>query len=157
MPASSNRLALRRARVAVLAPSTVVTVTIEGGGYPEVHFHAGGQGFWVARMAAALGAEVALATVLGGESGALLRVLLGFEPITVHAVCGVSDNGVYVHDRRSGARELVVRVPAPHLRRHEADELYGIALGDALEARVACLTGPEHDGVLNPDLYARIA
>ncbi len=39
---------------------------------PEVHVHAGGQGFWVARMAAKLGAEVALCCALGGEPGRVL-------------------------------------------------------------------------------------
>lgn len=40
-------------RVAVFAPSPLLTVTIEAGAErPEVHLHAGGQGFWVARLAA---------------------------------------------------------------------------------------------------------
>ena len=147
-----------RPRVSVLAPSTLVTVTIEdGGAFPEVHFHAGGQGFWVARMAGALGADVAFATALGGESGAVLDVLLESEPIAVHAIRCAADNGVYVHDRRGGERSVLARVPAPRLRRHEADELYGVALADGLESHVACLTGPEHAGVLNPRVYARIA
>jgi 1-phosphofructokinase len=144
-------------RIAVLAPSVLVTVTIEDGGeHPEVHFHAGGQGFWVARMAAALGARVELATALGGEPGRVLRSLLDIEGIALHAVASTSDNGVYVHDRRSGVREPIVRVPAPRLRRHELDALYGVALGDALEAGVACLTGPEHDDVLDPVVYTRL-
>ena len=145
-------------QVAVLAPSMLVTVTIEGGGaHPEVHLHAGGQGFWVARMAAALGARVALATALGGEPGAVLRSLLDIEGVALHAVASTGDNGVYVHDRRSGVREPIAHVPAPRLRRHELDALYGIALGDALEAGVACLTGPEHDDVLDPQVYERLA
>jgi 1-phosphofructokinase len=145
-------------QVAVLAPSMLVTVTIEdGGAWPEVHFHAGGQGFWVARMAAALGARVALATALGGESGGVLRSLLDVEQVALHAVASAGDNGVYVHDRRSGVRVPIAHVPAPRLRRHELDALYGMALGDALEAGVACLTGPEHDDVLDPEVYARLA
>lgn len=108
----------------MLAPSTLVTVTIEAGGeFPEVHFHAGGQGFWVARMGGALGAGVALSTALGGESGKLLEVLLEADGVAVHAVRSAADNGVCVHDRRGGARMAVARVPAPHLRRHEIDEL----------------------------------
>ena len=38
-----------------------------------------------------------------------------------------------------------------------ADELYGVALADALECGVACLTGPEHPGVIDPRFYARLA
>ena len=41
---------------------------------PEVHLHAGGQGFWVARLAATLGAEVRLCCALGGEPGRVLKV-----------------------------------------------------------------------------------
>ena len=145
-------------QVAVLAPSMLVTVTIEdGGAHPEVHLHAGGQGFWVARMAAALGARVALATALGGEPGAVLRSLLHIEGIALHAVTSAGDNGVYVHDRRSGVRVPIAHAPAPRLRRHELDALYGVAVGDALEADVVCLTGPEHDDVLDPEVYTRLA
>ena len=136
----------------------LLTVTIEAAGaHPEVHFHAGGQGFWVARMAAALDAQVVLATALGGEPGTLLRAVLEADDVALHAVASAGDNGVYVHDRRSGVRVPIVHVPAPRLRRHELDALYGVALGDALEAGVACLTGPEHDDVLDPEVYTRLA
>ncbi len=56
------------ARVAAFAPAPILTVTIDpGSDRPEVHLHSGGQGFWVARMATNLGAEVALCCSLGGE------------------------------------------------------------------------------------------
>jgi 1-phosphofructokinase len=145
-------------RIAVFAPSALVTVTIEdGGSHPEVHFHAGGQGVWVAHMAAALGAEVALATVIGGESGELLANLLQARGVGIHAVHSATDNGVYVHDRRSGKRIVLAQVLAPHLARHELDELYGIAVADALDCGVLCLTGPQHRRVLAPSVYARLA
>jgi 1-phosphofructokinase len=145
-------------RIAVFAPSPLVTVTIEdGGNHPEVHFHAGGQGVWVAHMAAALGAEVALATVIGGESGELLSNLLQARGVGIHAVHSAADNGVYVHDRRSGKRIVLAQVLAPHLTRHELDELYGIAVADALDCGVLCLTGPQHRRVLAPSVYARLA
>jgi 1-phosphofructokinase len=145
-------------RIAVFAPSALVTVTIEEGmEHPEVHFHAGGQGVWVAHMAGSLGTEVALSTVLGGESGRLLSVLLQADGVRVHAVAGGSDNGVYVHDRRSGKRLRVAQVPAPALTRHELDELYGVALTDGLECGIACLTAPQHAAVLEPSIYTRLA
>ena len=145
-------------RIAVFAPSALVTVTVEDGGeQPQIHFHAGGQGVWVAHMAGELGAEVALATVLGGESGELLSVLLQSDGVTVHAVAGSRPNGVYVHDRRSGKRTAVAQVPAPRLPRHEVDELYGIALTDGLDCGLACLTAPQHPGVVDAALYARLA
>ena len=42
----------------------------------RVHFHAGGQGVWVARQAGELGAEPILCGFVGGEAGTLLRPLL---------------------------------------------------------------------------------
>jgi hypothetical protein len=46
-------------RITVFAPSPVLTITIESGvARDEVHLHAGGQGFWVAQLAATLGASV---------------------------------------------------------------------------------------------------
>lgn len=144
--------------IAVFAPSTLATVTIEdGGAQPEIHFHAGGQGVWVAHMAAELGAEVSLSTVLGGESGRLLSGLLEAEHVTVHAVHGSTANGVYVHDRRRGKRVVVAQTAAPRLQRHELDELYGIALTEGLRRGVACLTGPQRPGVLEPSVYARLS
>ena len=144
-------------RIAVFAPTALVTVTIEdGGGHPAVHFHAGGQGVWVAHMAAALGADVALSTAVGGESGELLSVLLQSPGVRVHAVRAGAPNGVYVHDRRSGKRIRVAQVPAPRLERHEVDELYGVALTDGLECDVACLTAPQHPGALEPTFYTRL-
>lgn len=145
-------------RIAVFAPTALVTVTIEDGGeHPEVHFHAGGQGVWVAHMAGALGADVALSTILGGEPGTLLSALLQAAGVQVHAVKAAAANGVYVHDRRSGKRTSVAQVPAPRLQRHELDELYGVALTDGLDSGVACLTGPQHPDVLDPSLYTRLA
>jgi 1-phosphofructokinase len=144
--------------VAVFAPSPLVTVTIEAGDvWPEVHFHAGGQGVWVARLAGALGAEVRLCTVLGGESGQLLSALLATPGVEVLAAPGHRSNGSYVHDRRSGHRVVVAEVPAPRLHRHEMDDLYGIALTRGMDCGVMCLTGPQHARVIEPDLYRRLA
>jgi 1-phosphofructokinase len=63
--------------VSVFALSPLVTVTVEGDDRaPEIHFHAGGQCVWVARLAASLGARVPVATTLGGESGRVLSEAL---------------------------------------------------------------------------------
>ena len=64
--------------MAVFAPHPLLTVTLEreGAEREQVHFHAGGQGVWVARMAACLGAEPVLCGFMGGESGELLGGLL---------------------------------------------------------------------------------
>jgi 1-phosphofructokinase len=147
-------------RLAVFAPSPIVTVTVErsGGGDPEIHFHPGGQGFWVARMAARLGARVILCASIGGESGRVLRALLDDEEgIELRTVASRRANGAYVHERRNGRRTVVAAVPSPTLTRHEQDELFGVAVTAGIESGVMLLTGVEHDEVVPGDVYRRLA
>ncbi len=143
----------------VFAPSPLLTVTVEAAGTPgqEIHLHAGGQGFWVARMAALLGAEVSLCCALGGESGAVLRALIARENVELLSVDCASSNGVYIHARRGGVREQLARTSCKGLSRHEADELYGLALSAALDANVALLTGVDPPNILDSEIYRRLA
>ena len=145
------------ARVAVFASSPILTVTIERGfARPEVHLHPGGQGFWVARMATNLGAEVALCCSLGGEPGQVLVGLIESQPLVLKTADAGTPNGVYVHDRRSGERVEIVSVDSRQLDRRAADELYGIALSAGIDADVTLVTGCRPDDVIDPDLYRRL-
>jgi len=143
----------------VFAPSPLLTITVEAADTleQEIHLHAGGQGFWVARMAALLGAEVALCCALGGESGAVLRGLIARENVELSSVECAASNGVYIHARRDGEREQLARTDSKRLSRHEADELYGLALSAALDAGVALLTGVDPPTVLDSEIYRRLA
>jgi 1-phosphofructokinase len=156
-PSKPLQLPLEPRSVAVFAPSPVLTVTIEAGVEdPEIHLHAGGQGVWVARMAAHLGAEVSLCVPLGGETGQVLKSLLAADRITVLAVEVGGANGAYVHDRRQGRRDEIAKTSSSELHRHELDDLYGVALTAGLEAGAMLLTGPRHEGVLPPETYERL-
>jgi 1-phosphofructokinase len=144
-------------RIAVFAPSPLLTVTIEpGSDRPEVHIHAGGQGFWVARLAATLGAEVVLCCALGGEPGRVLRGLIEAQSLTLRAANARVPNGVYIHDRRSGSRVEVVSVDSRPLARHAADELYGIALAAGLDADLTLITGCQPTDLVGADVYRRL-
>ncbi len=146
------------ARVAVLAPSPILTVTLEHQrSEPELHLHPGGQGFWVARMARELGAAVAFCAPLGGEVGAVLRALIERERLELCAVETSGSNGAYVHDRRDDTVADVGETASPRLARHEIDALYTTMLSASLEADLAVLTGPRGDDVLDPDFYRRLA
>jgi 1-phosphofructokinase len=146
-----------RGRIAVFAPSPLLTITIEpGADRPEVHLHAGGQGVWVARLAATLGAEVTLCCALGGEPGRVLRGLIEAEAVKLRAAAGGTPNGVYIHDRRGGERAEVVSVDSRQLERHATDELYGIALGAGLDADVTMVTGCRPPDIIGADLYRRL-
>lgn len=144
-------------RLAVLAPSPILTVTIERQGEEdELHLHAGGQGLWVARMARLLGVEVAFCAPLGGEVGTVLRTLIGREQLDLRATETPGSNGAYVHDRREREAVEVANTPSPRLTRHEVDGLYSTTVTAALEAGLAVLTGPREDYVLNPAFYERL-
>ena len=150
------------ARVCVFAPSPLLTVTIECAAgedeRDEVHVHAGGQGFWIARLAAVLGADVVVCATFGGETGGVVRTLIDEDDLTVRAIETSAGNGVYVHDRRTGQREELAFMPPAPLTRHEVDELYGIALVEGLEAAVTVLGGPAPDEPVVPsDVYRRLA
>ncbi len=146
----------RAGSLTVFAPSPVLTITIEPGpARPAIHLHAGGQGFWVARLAATLGCGVTLCCALGGEPGRVLRTLIEAEPITLRPAAAGTPNGAYIHDRRSGHRIEVVTVDSAPLGRHAADELYGIALGAGLDADLTLLTGCQPADVVDADRRSR--
>jgi 1-phosphofructokinase len=128
--------------VVVFAPSPQVTVTVEQvEGAPDLHLHAGGQGFWQARMISALGSPVTLCCALGGETGRVLRHLMDVSGVEVRAREVSARNGAYVHDRRDGDREPLVEMAPDKLSRHELDDLYELTVVAALEAGVAVLSG----------------
>lgn len=146
-------------RIAVLAPSPVLTVTIEPADEQgaEIHYHAGGQGVWVARMAGLLGAKVILCVALAGEAGQILRGLLPSEEIEVRGVAAHGRSGSYIHDRRGGQRLVVAAADGPRLLRHETDDLYGVGLAAGLDADLTMLTGPQPPSAVSAEFYRRLA
>lgn len=149
----------RRPAVTVFSPSPLLTITIEQGAddLPEIHVHAGGQGFWVARMVARLEVPVTLCAPFGNDTGRVLRTLVDSEGVTVRAIAVQAANGAYVHDRRSGERVVVAETPGGELHRHEVDDLYDATLVAGLDTGVVVLTGPAQPGIVPVELYRRLA
>jgi 1-phosphofructokinase len=145
--------------VAVFAPVTLLTITVErdAGGEEELHVHAGGQGVWQARMATTLDASAVLCTPLGGESGLVLGPLLAAEGIELAGVEMASANPSWVQDRRKGDRTMWWESPPFALGRHEVDELFSATLAQAL-TRGVCVVAGTHEGVgaLDPEIYRRL-
>jgi 1-phosphofructokinase len=141
--------------IAVVAPSPILTVTVEPDG--DIHLHAGGQGFWVARLAARLGPEVTLCAAFGGETGTVLRPLIAAEAIKIWEIATDARNGAYIHDRRSGARRVVAQTRGTSLSRHTVDDLYGAAFATGMRAAVTVLTGTDPAGLVPSGFYSRIA
>lgn len=125
-------------------------------GEPDVHLHAGGQGFWQSRMIAALGVEAVVCAAFGGETGRVLRTLLEGEHVDLRARDVAARHGAYVHDRRDGSRSEMVEMPPDALSRHELDDLYELALVEGIRAGTAVLSGPSDDRVLPHDTYYRL-
>jgi 1-phosphofructokinase len=76
-------------KVAIFSPNPMVSIAIErfsADGGDDIHVHPAGQGVWVARMAAELGAEVVLCGFIGGEVGTVLRPLLEQMPVELRLV-----------------------------------------------------------------------
>ena len=145
--------------IVVFDPSPIVTVTIEVApdGKDEVHLHAGGQGFWVARMAHSLGAQARLCTSLGGPDGPVLRELMERDGVAVFESGPGSHNGVRVVDRRSGDRHVLAEVPPSGLTRHVLDRLYSVTIAEALKADIVVLAGPRAPDVVPEEIYRRLA
>lgn len=144
--------------VVVFAPSPILSVTVEEQhGDPEIHVHAGGQGIWQARMLRALGAEVTLCSALAGETGNLLRHLIGEEGIDLIAVDAAAHNGAYIHDRRGGERESIAEAGGDRISRHDFDELYGLTLKAGMDAGTVILSGAVREDIVPADVYRRLA
>jgi 1-phosphofructokinase len=145
--------------VTVLACAVTLMVGVEhpdGEAPGEVHLHAGGQAFWVARMAARLGARVTMVGPFGGESGTALRALIEAEGVGVRAIETCRPNAVWVSDDAEGESATVSEVAPPALSRHETDGLFNAVLGAGLESDVTVLTGAP-PGVLGADRFGGVA
>jgi 1-phosphofructokinase len=148
--------------VAVLEPSPLLMIAVDTGAADderaaEVHLHAGGQGYWVARMAAEMGGRPRLCAPLGGRPGNLLPVLMRLDGVEVDAVACHRPSAVWVSAGRDGDRATIVQTRPPPLDRHEVDRLYSVMLAAGLAAGVAVLTGLSDPRIMPVDVYRRLA
>jgi 1-phosphofructokinase len=142
--------------LAIFAPHPLLTVTIEREGQERqsIHFHPGGQGVWVARMARCLGATPVLCGLLGGEPGELLDPLIE-QAVGGHAhlVPSASASGCYVVDRRQGERHLLAMTVSDPPSRHELDELFSLTCAHALQCGWLVVTNPMPAEALPLEVY----
>lgn len=150
-------MAVRAPQVTVFGPDPLLSMTIERrGSTDDIHLHAAGQGVWVARAAAELGGWPVLCCLAGGETGTVLRGLLGALPGTVKMTAMAGASGSYVLDRRSGTRELVAVSDRPAPERHEVDELVSMTCATALEGAVLAVCNPYPPGDLPEDTWETV-
>lgn len=144
-----------RPTIAVFAPHPLLTVTLEreGSDREAVLFAAGGQGVWVARTAAELGAVPALCSFIGGESGELLRGLLERLPGERCLVPTATASGCYVCDRRSGKLEVLTMALSDPPSRHELDDLFSRTCSEAIACGWLVVTNPLPADALPLELY----
>jgi 1-phosphofructokinase len=146
-------------KVAIFGPSPMLSITVESltaDGGDDIHVHPAGQGVWVARMAAELGAEPILCGFCGGESGMVLRRLLEQLPIELRLVETAEGSGAYIHDRRDGERHPVAQSAAMPPSRHEIDDLFSVTCAVALDADVLALCGPYPGEALPLEIYGSL-
>jgi 1-phosphofructokinase len=146
-----------RPKVALFAPHPLLTVTIEmeGSERQQIHFHAGGQGAWAARMVAHMGATPVLCGFLGGESGELLGGLLeqAISPGEMRIVKSSAASGCYVTDRREGKRKLLAMTLSEPPTRHELDELFSLTCAEAIACGWLIVTNPMPGSALPLEIY----
>lgn len=148
------------APVAVFAPAPRLSIHFEvpGEGGDRLHFHPGGQGTWVGRMATALGADVVVCGPFGGEAGVVIQALLADEGMAVCPVPTTQENGTSVHRGPEGEpASAIFSSPDPVLGRHELDALYTRTLDAALDAGTCVLTGTPDPETLPGGLLGRLA
>lgn len=146
-------------KVAVFGPNPMLSVTVEAltaDGGDDIHIHAAGQGVWVARMAAELGADAALCGFIGGESGTVLRPLLEQLPFELRLIETGAASGAYIHDRRSGERVPLAQSASMPPSRHEIDDLFSTTCAAALDADVLALCGPYPGEALPLEIYGNL-
>ncbi|MGN6254158.1 MAG: 1-phosphofructokinase family hexose kinase [Solirubrobacterales bacterium] len=146
-------------RVAVFGPNPMLSITLEAltaEGGDDIHVHAAGQGVWVARMAAELGAEPVLCGFIGGEVGSVLRPLLEELPIELRLVDTAEASGAYIHDRRGGEREPVGQSAAMPPSRHEVDDLFSVSVAAALDCDLLAVCGPYPEEGVPLEIYSSL-
>ncbi|HVY97242.1 MAG TPA: PfkB family carbohydrate kinase [Solirubrobacterales bacterium] len=148
-----------RPRVAIFGPDPLLSITVEAltdAGGDDVHLHPAGQGVWVARMAAEMGAEPVLCGFCGGESGAVLRRLLEEMPVDLRLVETTGANGVYVHDRRGGERRPLAQSLTVPPSRHEVDDLFSVTCAAAIDAAALVVCNPYPAEALPLEIYGSL-
>jgi 1-phosphofructokinase len=146
-----------QARVAVFGPDPLLSVTIEEcNGDDEVHVHAAGQGVWVARMAAELGAQPILCCLLGGEVGRTLVSLLERLQLNRRVAWTAGSSGSYIVDHRDGERRLVAASLRPTPHRHEVDDLVAATCAAASDSAVLVMCNPYPADGFPEDVYETI-
>jgi 1-phosphofructokinase len=138
----------------VFAPNPLLNITIEPReGADDIHFHAGGQGVWVARTAGELGASPVLCALIGGEPGELLRPLLEALPGSLRPVETATPSGCSVVDRRGGERRLLAAAWSGAPSRHELDDLVSATSAAALDSSVLAVCNPWPGDLLPVGVY----
>jgi 1-phosphofructokinase len=143
--------------VVVYSPALLTSVTLEAGpgGHDELHIHAAGQGYWVARMLADLGAAPVLCCTAAGEIGEVARSRADTR-VTVRAVETTGCAGSYVDDRRSGARTRLAEVATTPIDRHAIDDLGAVTVAEGIRAGIAVVTGSNMHGTVVPAVFERL-
>ena len=148
----------RTGRVTVFGPNPLLSVTIEarGGAQDDIHLHPAGQGVWLGRTAAEVGAHPILCGFIGGETGAVLAPLLEALPGERQLVPTAAASGCYVVDRRGGQRRLISESLSGPFSRHEVDDLFSAACASAFSTAVLAVCNPMPAEALPLEVYANL-
>jgi 1-phosphofructokinase len=140
-----------------LCPSPKLSILVDSRADDvDIHLHAGGQGYWNARMIALLGVPVVVCGYFGGETGQVLKALMNSDGVEVRAVEVHASNVAELRDPQPDSSAPPIRMKTVHPSRHDVDSLYGIALASGLQASICVLAG-DPDAIVPRDMYMRLA
>jgi 1-phosphofructokinase len=147
-------------RVAVFAPHPLMTVVIsreESAGHVDrVAVQAGGQGIWVARSAATIGAIPVICALLGGETGATLEPLIAQIPGERRIVRTGAESGAYVTDARVAEQPVLAWAPSGPPTEPELDELFSLTCAAAVSCGTLVVTNPFPADALPLRMYGEL-
>jgi 1-phosphofructokinase len=145
-------------RIVVFGPDPLLSVVIEerADRGDEIHLHVGGQGVWVARMAAELGGAPVLCGFVGGETGAVVRGLLASRPGEHRLVPSSQATGSYVIDSRAPRDVVLGHAMAGPRSRHEVDALLSDTCAAAIGAAALVVCNPYPADGLPVEAYAEL-
>lgn len=148
---------MRRGGVVVFGPSPLLEVSIEpGGDGPTIRVVPGGQGVWVARMAATMGAEVTLCGLSGAANGWVLAPMLDAAPFASTLVATGAPTGCFVVDQRHEPATEVASSWAPPPSTIEVEALVAATLDACARADVLVVGNPMPGDALALDTYASL-
>ncbi len=124
-----------------------IPVEVKVRGLSSICFHPGGQGIDAARAIREMGEDSVLVAFNGGESGTVLRAMLGAYGIKHQLVPISAPTSATLKLTVDYREQQVFQLPPPRVSRHESDDLYSAASLLTMDCKVVVFSGIAVEGM----------